>query len=310
MSTESQELICTSKRSSLNPVKILYYVVKSLRPKQWTKNLFIFAGLLFSQNLTNYDMLLTTISAFGLFCALSGAVYLLNDLVDIEKDKLHPVKCKRPLASGRLPKSIAVVVMLILVSGSLLGAYIVGLQFFFVSVGYVVLQIAYSLYLKHQVILDVFSIASGFALRIIAGALAINVSMSSWLLICTTMISLFLGFGKRRHELASLQGEAVNHRKVLAHYSAYFLDQMIMIVTAATVVAYVLYTISDETVTKFGTRNLVCTVPFVLYGIFRYLYLIHQKGEGGDPENMIVSDKPLLFTVVLWVLSVGLILYF
>jgi 4-hydroxybenzoate polyprenyltransferase len=214
----------------------------------------------------------------------------------------------RPLASGRLKKGPAVVALLVIgAAGVALGASI-NRPFLLILVGYLVLQTAYSMWLKHVVILDVFVIAAGFLIRVVAGGLAIQVAISSWLLICTILLSLFLAMGKRRHELVLLDKQAAVHRPILKEYNIYLLDQMISVVTASTLVAYCLYTISDETVAKFGTRNLIFTVPFVLYGIFRYLYLIHQKAEGGSPEALIVQDKPLLIDIFLWIAAAALIL--
>jgi 4-hydroxybenzoate polyprenyltransferase len=290
-------------------MRTLFLLIKSLRLKQWTKNLFVFAGILFSKNVLNPVMLPRVAAAFAVFCLLSGAVYIINDLCDIKKDRDHPKKSHRPLASGNLRPSAALVFLACIVPLALVCSFLLGMPFFLTTVAYVVLQLAYSFYLKHIVILDVFSIAAGFVLRVIAGALVISVSISSWLVICTILLSLFLGLSKRRHELKILEDEAQNHRKVLEHYSLYLLDQMIAVVTASTLVSYSLYTMSEETVRKFGTTHLVYTVPFVLYGIFRYLYLIHKKDEGGNPETILVSDKPLLFSIFLWALTAGIILY-
>jgi 4-hydroxybenzoate polyprenyltransferase len=280
-----------------------------MRPKQWTKNALLFAGILFSQNFLVLSMLTRVLCAFFVFCVLSGAVYLFNDLLDVKRDRSHPVKSQRPLASGRLPVSWAVYALVISLLVSLGMAYGLGLPFFGVAAGYLALQVAYSLHLKHVVILDIFCIAAGFVLRALAGAVVIDVAISSWLIICTILLSLFLGMSKRRHELEMLEDDAQAHRKVLDEYSTYLLDHMIAVVTASTVVCYALYTMSTETIAKFGTRNLVFTVPFVLYGILRYLYLIHKRGQGGNPENILVSDKPLLFNIFLWALTSGVILY-
>lgn len=287
----------------------ILYIIKSLRLKQWTKNLFVFAGILFSQNILNLPMLVKTCMAFLVFCILSGSVYLFNDLLDIDTDKSHPVKSKRPLASGNLRPVYAITSFILLSLFSLGVSYYLGVYFFFTALCYFALQLAYSTYLKHIVILDVFSIAFGFLLRVIAGAVVIHVAISSWLIICTMLLSLFLGLSKRRHEIETLEYEASTHRKVLEEYSSYLLDQMISVVTASTVVCYALYTMSQETIQKFGTKNLIFTIPFVLYGIFRYLYLIHKKGEGGNPENIIVSDKPLIISIFLWALTAGIIVY-
>lgn len=290
-------------------MKKILEIFKSLRPKQWSKNLFIFAGILFSQNIFNLTVLSKVIFAFLIFCLLSGAVYILNDITDLEKDRLHPVKSQRPLASGRLQVSHAVLALTILIVFSLGLSYHLSFPFFLVALAYFLLQLAYSFSLKRIVILDVFAVAGGLVFRVVAGTVVINVEISSWLLICTILLALFLGLSKRRHELVILGEGAQNHRTVLAEYSPYLLDQMISIVTASTVVAYCLYTMSEETIEKFGTRNLIFTIPFVLYGIFRYLYLIHQKGEGGSPENILLNDKPLLVAIFLWIITVGIVLY-
>jgi 4-hydroxybenzoate polyprenyltransferase len=283
---------------------------KSIRPQQWLKNFFIFAPLIFSENIFNRSMLLQTLLAFAVFCLLSGALYILNDLKDLEEDRHHPIKSKRPLAAGELKKRQAIAAFVILSFISLLLASWVNEEFLWVCLVYFFLQVAYSFALKHVVILDVFIVASGFFLRVIAGAVAIKVQISPWLLICTTLLALFLALSKRRHEIILLDEEAMNHRPILKEYSPYLLDQMISVVTASTVIAYCLYTISGETVEKFGTNKLILTVPFVLYGIFRYLYLIHQKTEGGTPETLILKDHPLLLDIFLWIVSAGLIIYF
>jgi 4-hydroxybenzoate polyprenyltransferase len=288
----------------------LVELFKSIRPQQWLKNLFIFAPLIFSENIFNRSMFLQSLLAFAVFCLLSGALYILNDLKDIKEDMLHPIKSKRPLAAGRLKKSQASAAFVVLSFISLLLAAMVNREFLWVCLVYFVLQIAYSFALKHVVILDVFIVASGFLLRVIAGAVAIQVDISPWLLICTTLLALFLALSKRRHEILLLEEEAINHRPILREYSPYLLDQMISVVTASTVIAYCLYTISGETIEKFGTNKLILTIPFVLYGIFRYLYLIHQKAEGGTPETLILKDRPLLFDIFLWIISAALIIYF
>jgi len=285
-------------------------IFKSLRPQQWIKNLFIFAPLIFSRNILDRPLLFKTVAAFAAFCLISSAHYIFNDLRDIEEDRRHPVKSKRPLASGRLKKGPAVIALVIIGAAGLALAASIGRPFLIIAAGYLVLQTAYSMWLKHVVILDVFVIAAGFLIRVVAGGLAIQVEISSWLLICTILLSLFLAMGKRRYELVLLDKEAANHRPILREYNTYLLDQMISVVTASTLLAYCLYTISAETVAKFGTRNLIFTVPFVLYGIFRYLYLIHQKAEGGTPEALIIRDKPLLADIFLWIVAAALILHF
>jgi 4-hydroxybenzoate polyprenyltransferase len=281
----------------------------SMRPSQWVKNLFVFAGLLFSRNVFQADLLLTVGVAFAVFCGLSGAVYILNDLADAELDRKHPRKSARPIAAGMLSKSTALGIAAVIALVSSAGAFALGTPFAFLAMGYLFLQAAYSFFLKHVVILDVFCIAAGFVIRVIAGAVVIGVEVSSWLIVCTVLLSLFLAFSKRRHEIERLEDEGRGHSKVLAEYSTYLLDQMIGVVAASTVIAYSLYTISPETVERFGTRNLMFTIPFVLYGIFRYLYLIHRKGEGGNPETVLVSDLPLLASVALWIVTAAAIIY-
>jgi len=288
---------------------IVIEILKSLRPQQWIKNFFIFAAIIFSQNIFNLPLLLKAVIAFIAFCVLSSSLYILNDLKDLEEDKRHPIKSKRPLASGRLKKSHAILSFVIISSLGFILAVTLNRNFFIIALVYFILQIAYSFRLKHVVILDVFVIAAGFLIRVVAGGLAIEVSLSSWLLICTTLLALFLALGKRRHELVLLEEEASDHRPILEEYNPYFLDQLIAVVTASIVIAYCLYTIDAETVAKFGTTNLLYTVPFVFYGIFRYLYLIHQKSKGGSPETLILKDKPLLIDIFLWIASAVFILY-
>ena len=284
-------------------------IMQSMRPHQWTKNFFVYAALIFSQNILNLPLLLKTTIAFSAFCLISSALYIFNDLKDLEEDKLHPLKSKRPIASGKIKKSTAILMIVVLGLLGFSSALTLNKNYFIIILVYFLIQMAYSIKLKHIVILDVFVVALGFLIRVVAGGLAIEVSLSSWLLICTILLALFLALSKRRHELVLLEDVASDHRPILEEYSPYLLDQMIAVVTASTVIAYCLYTISEETVTKFGTTNLIFTVPFVLYGIFRYLYLIHQRSEGGSPEALIIKDKPLLIDIFLWIATAVIILY-
>lgn len=288
---------------------IVFEIFKSLRLKQWIKNLIIFAPLIFSENIFDMRLFLKSVFAFVLFCLISGAAYILNDIKDLEEDKLHPLKSKRPLASGKLKKSQALITFFFLITISLIGAFLINVPFFATIGIYLVLQVSYSFWLKHVVILDVFLIATGFFIRVIAGGLVIEVQLSPWLFICTILLALFLALSKRRHELVLLDKSAEIHRPILKEYNPYLLDQMIAVVTASTVISYCLYTISSETIEKFGTQNLIFTVPFVLYGIFRYLYLVHQRNEGGSPELLLITDKPLLIDVFLWIATAVLIIY-
>ena len=284
-------------------------LVRSLRPYQWSKNFFVFAPLIFAQKALDWSATSQVFAAFCVFCLLSGSLYIFNDLADYQEDRLHPKKRTRPIAAGIIPRKTALIIFITLSVFSLSAALLLRREFFYVAAVYFILQTFYSLKLKHIVILDIFIIAAGFFLRVIAGGIVIEVPLSSWLLICTILLSLFLAMSKRRHELILLTANASEHRPILKEYSPYLLDQMISVVTASTLIAYCLYTISEETIAKFGTRNLVFTTPFVLYGIFRYLYLIHQKKEGGSPEELILKDKPLLINIALWLATVGIILY-
>jgi len=293
-------------RLSENGVK---QILISMRPRQWTKNVILFAALVFSQNLFHGQSFLRVLEAFILFTLVSGSVYIFNDLIDIEKDRCHPKKSQRPLASGKLKPTSAIIASTLIGITSLVFSFLLNIRFGMVVLSYLILQLAYTFSLKHIIILDVFSVAMGFVLRVLAGAVVIDVPISMWLLVCTMLLALFLSFCKRRHELINLEAEAVNHRKSLKEYSPYLLDQMIAVVTASTLISYALYTMSTETVQKFGTTNLKYTIPLVLFGIFRYLYLIHQKDEGGNPESIILKDKPLIFNIFLYVIIVGLILY-
>jgi len=280
-----------------------------MRPVQWVKNVLIFAGLIFSQNFFSAPLFLKSLFAFALFCGISSSVYLLNDVLDLKNDKLHPMKSRRPLASGELSISSGLFLSLILGGMAIVLSFLLERNLGLIVAVYFFLNLLYSVYLKQMVILDVMCVAAGFVLRAVAGAVVIQVTISSWLVVCTILLALFLGFSKRRHELILLEDNAVEHRKILAEYSPYFLDQMIAVVTASTVVAYAFYTLSPEVMEKLGTRYMDLTIPFVLYGIFRYLYLIHQKKEGGRPTRMLLTDKPILINIVLWLVSVFLILY-
>jgi 4-hydroxybenzoate polyprenyltransferase len=280
-----------------------------MRPQQWVKNLFIFAALIFSGHLFISADLSRIVAGFALFSAAASGIYLFNDITDLERDRLHPLKKLRPLPSGRLGAGTAAVASAALGLAALAGAWALEPAFAAILLAYIVLNVLYSLRLKHVVILDVMTVAAGFVLRVLAGAVIISVPTSEWLIVCTVLLALFLGFSKRRHELTMLDATADTHRAVLQHYSPYFLDQMIGIVTASTVMSYILYTISDDTIAKFGTKNLIYTVPFVLYGIFRYLYLVHRRDEGGDPTRLALTDRPLLFNTILWIVSASAIIY-
>jgi 4-hydroxybenzoate polyprenyltransferase len=282
---------------------------KLARPGQWIKNGVVLAALVFAGELRNVNKLERALLATMLFCLLSSAVYVFNDLMDRDKDRQHPLKKDRPLASGRLGVGPAIMFGVVLMVVGLSGAWWLNLPFFAAALGFVALNFLYSLLLKNIVILDAMSVSLSFVLRAYAGALAINVPASKWLLINTLLLALFLSFGKRRHELVLLEGGAVAHREILGRYSPYLLDQCIGVTTASVVVMYMLYSFSTEVMDKLGTHNLFLTIPFVIYGVFRYLYLIHKEEKGGSPTHVLITDWPILITVTLWLLTVLAVLY-
>jgi 4-hydroxybenzoate polyprenyltransferase len=283
-------------------------VLLSLRPEQWTKNLIVFAALIFGQRLFDPAAVGRSLAAFFSFCVLSGVVYLLNDVSDRHADRLHPLKKFRPIAAGHVTPAVALGAAGVLGAAALAVAFWINAEFGWIAVAYLGLFAAYSRVLKHVVILDVLTIAIGFVLRAAAGAAATDVPMSHWLLICTILLALFLGLSKRRHELTLLADDATGHRKILEEYNPYLLDQMIGVVTASTLVAYIIYCTSPDTIEKFGTDNLAFTTPFPIYGIFRYLYLVHQKGVG-SPSEVLLMDRPLVVCIALWALAVVAIIY-
>ncbi|MDX9758771.1 MAG: decaprenyl-phosphate phosphoribosyltransferase [Bacteroidota bacterium] len=289
---------------------LLPLLIRTMRIRQWTKNVFVLSPLLFSRHLFDTTSLLRSIEAFFLFSLVASAVYVLNDIVDAEVDRSHPVKRHRPIASGALPVPVAVFAVAVIMLLAIGVAVYVHPGFAAILAAYFGLNFVYSHFLKRMVIIDVMTIAASFVLRIVAGAVVIDVPISEWLLICTSLLALFLGFSKRRHEITVLVEDAHVHRPVLLEYSTYFLDQMISLVTASTLICYILYTVDAETVSKFGSKALLYTTPFVLYGLFRYYYLVHQKQTGGDPTSEFLADAPLLVNVFLWAASVILILYF
>jgi len=281
----------------------------SLRPEQWTKNLLVLAGVVFGGRLLEPPAVAIALAAFAIFCSLSGAVYLFNDVADREADQNHPLKRERPIASGQLSATSAVTAGVVLGIAGVATAFSIGTEFGIVAAAYLSAQILYSVGLKHVVIVDVLMIAAGFVLRAIAGAVAVNVPIGHWLLVCTTLLALFLALSKRRHELTLLAEGATDHRRILEEYSPYLLDQMIGVVTSSTLIAYTVYATSSDTAARLGTAKLGLTIPFVLYGIFRYLYLVHQKSGGGSPAAMLLTDRPLLGCVALWAASVIVLMY-
>lgn len=288
---------------------MLMNLFRTMRPKQWTKNVFIFTALVFDEKLFTPSPLLKTIAAFILFCLTSSAVYLINDVVDIEKDRQHPTKRLRPLPSGKLKPSVAIAAGVLIPLVTLPLSFLLDLYFGFVALAYLLTMIVYSFVLKNIIILDVLTVAAGFVLRVAAGAIVVEVErFSPWLYICATLVALFIGVSRRRHELVLLAENANEHRASLNEYSLPLLDQMIAVATSATVIAYSLYTFSAPNLPP--NHAMMLTIPFVLYGIFRYLYLIHVKNKGGTPEAIFLSDLPLIIDLGLWALAVIAILYF
>jgi 4-hydroxybenzoate polyprenyltransferase len=284
-------------------------LVRSFRPAQWTKNLFVLAPLVFGRLLGDPQAVLRASLALVAFCCASSAVYLFNDLRDREEDRKHPLKRLRPLASGALKVPVAVAALAALLAAAFALMFSLGLAPAVVLAVYVLLNLLYTVWLKHMVILDVMCISVGFVLRVIAGAEATHIEVSRWLFLCTIFLALFLAFSKRRHEIILLAGSASGQRPVLDHYSPAFLDQMINVVTASAVVSYALYSVAPETVNKYHTQNLVYTIPLVLYGIFRYLYLMYQRPGERNPTEAILRDAPFLINMLLWGLAVIGIVY-
>lgn len=284
-------------------------LLKTMRPRQWAKNAFLFAALVFDRQLLLPTPFLRTLAGFGLFCAASGLVYLINDLADLEQDRQHPTKRNRPLASGRLPVRAAQVSAVLLGAVTLWLSFELGTSFGLIILLYIVINLLYSFRLKHVPIIDVMLVASGFLLRVHAGVALLTVErFSPWLYVCMTLLALFMGFGKRRAEMVLLAEGANAHRRVLDGYTIPLLDQLIVIVSGATLMAYSLYT--GLALNLPANHAMMLSIPFVVYGIFRYLQLIHVQGAGGAPEELILTDRPLLLTCILWAVAVVLILYF
>ena len=284
-------------------------LLESLRPQQWVKNGFVFAALIFSHSITDWHRNVRVMAGAFLFCLMSSAVYLFNDIVDAPEDRKHPVKRLRPLASGRLGVGTAAIAATTLALVSLGGAWALDHTFFAILATYALINVLYSWVLKRVVLLAVFVISAGFVLRVVGGGVIIHVEISPWLVVCATLLALFLALSKRRNELVVLGNEAGNHRSILSSYSPYFLDQLIGIVTASTVMSYALYTLSSDVQVKFPGKRLDLTIPFVLFGIFRYLYLVHHNEEGGNPTRLLLTDPVLLSVVLFWAASVIFIIY-
>ncbi|MGG4493007.1 decaprenyl-phosphate phosphoribosyltransferase [Brevibacillus reuszeri] len=300
--SNSVKVDVNAKSKAAQPIVLL--LIRQLRPHQWTKNLLVFAALLFSLHKVSPGLIVESMVAFLLFCFVSGCVYILNDFVDIKNDRNHPEKRLRPMASGALPPLLALGFGAVLLTGSLFSAFYFDHLFGIVLTIYFLINIAYSLKLKHVVILDVMIISAGFVLRAIGGSLMIQTPFTPWFLLCTMLLALFLAISKRRHELHLLQTEKGTHRKVLDSYSSELLNQLNTIVTSATIISYSLFTFTSG-----RTIQLMWTIPFVIFGIFRYLYLITITDKGGSPEKVLIQDKPILITVLLYVITVAGIIY-
>ncbi len=283
-------------------------LIGCLRVRQWTKNILIFAALIFSNHANQFPYVVKSFIAFIIFSLGAGAFYTFNDILDLESDRKHPVKRQRPIASGHVSVKTGWIFFFTLGFLSLASSFWINSYFGIVILFYFLLQAVYTLFLKKIVIVDVFAISLSFLLRVIAGAVAIDVDISNWILICTMLLALFLALSKRRHEIMLLDSNANYHRVILKEYSPYLLDQMIGVVTSATLVTYMIFTLSGETIAKFG--NMVLTVPFVLYGIFRYLYLVHIKDKGGQPEEVLLTDIPLQVNILLYGIVALAIIYF
>ncbi|PGM89010.1 decaprenyl-phosphate phosphoribosyltransferase [Bacillus cereus] len=291
------------REGTLSQQNIVVLFFKQLRPKQWTKNLLVFAALVFSIKQVSLTMVAQATICFALFCAISGCVYILNDFMDIEADRQHPVKRYRPMASGALNPYFAITAGCVILVASLVVSYVLNPLLCLVLAVYFTLNVAYSIRLKHVVIIDILIIASGFVLRALAGGLVIHVPFTPWFLLCTLLLSLFLAINKRRHELVLLQANKGSHRKVLESYSPALLDQLSTIVTSATIVTYAIFTFNAGT-----SIYLMWTIPFVIYGIFRYLYLVHMEDKGGEPDKVLLEDQHILITVLLYAITVIIIL--
>lgn len=284
-------------------------LIRTMRPRQWTKNGFVFAAILFDQQIFKPEPFARVLIAFALLCIAASTIYIINDIVDIERDKLHPKKRKRPLPSGQLPIPWAITAAVILPVVMVILSLLFSWQLTLVLAAYLVLHIAYSFWLKNIVIIDVFAITAGFILRLIAGIVVIDLTnFSPWLYVCAGLLALFLAVGKRRQELILMADSAESYRATYKDYNMPLLDDMLRMVTTSCVLTYMLYTIESQTIRSNGHRMML-TIPIVVYGIFRYLYLVHVRGEGSAPDELLFKDLPLLADVILWVLSVGIILY-
>lgn len=291
-------------------MEYLFFTLRALRPKQWIKNLFIFLPLIFGKKLFVFPTNLRSLFAFLLFSIAASVIYLINDIIDIKKDRLHPTKRLRSIASGRVSIKNAQCTASILGISSILFSFMLNINFGWIVVVYIIFNFIYSKILKEVVIIDIFCIGFFFLLRIFAGGFIVGVELSHWILILTLLLTLFLGFNKRRQELKLFRGKALSYRRVLSRYNIYFIDQVIAVITVSIVVAYMLYTVDARTIREFGSKHLIYTIPFVYYGIFRYLYLIHKLRKDGDPSRILLSDTKMQLNLALWIVVCILVIYF
>jgi len=285
--------------------------IKLLRPSQWIKNGFVLMPLVFSGDLFVLDSVVKAVGMFLAFCAAASGTYIVNDYIDVEQDRIHPKKKDRPLASGAIPPRNAIAVAVLLIIGLFIILFFFRTPLLAISTvaAYLVLQLAYSTYLKHIVIIDVLALSTGFLFRVAGGAAVIDVSVSSWLILCTFSVAIFLALGKRRHEVLFLPDEAINHRPVLQNYSVLFLDQLLQVVTTSTLIFYCLYCVRSTPDMGTSPERLMLTIPFVAYGIFRYMYIIYHKEDGGSPTSLLLTDAPLLACTILWLMAFVAIIY-
>jgi len=284
-------------------------IISALRVYQWPKNLVVFGALVFAEELSDPRQAAKSIIAFAVFCAASSAIYILNDIFDVEKDRMHPDKRSRPIASGALSMPVAAAMVVLLAVGALATSFALHSMLAYAVIAFLALNLLYTLVLKNVMILDVLAIAISFVLRGVAGALVLDVKFSNWLVVCTMFLALFLALGKRRREIGVLEKEAIHHREVLGQYTVPYLDALMIVLAGTTLLTYTIYTCSPEVVQRLGTDKLYLTLPYVVYGLFRYLYLVHHKSGGGDPSRTLVRDVPLLAAVLLWGLTVVGIIY-
>jgi 4-hydroxybenzoate polyprenyltransferase len=288
----------------------MYYIIKLIRVRQWIKNFFCFAPILFAGQLLNTELFTKNILAFLAFCAVSSSVYIINDIIDVEADRAHKKKRFRPIASGEISIKHAVIILIIIIAITVLLSALINIYFVITVAAYFMINLLYSIKVKHVVILDVFFISLGFMLRLIGGAAAIHVSLSSWMILTAIFISLFLAISKRRAELSQIEQDNLDkQRKVLNYYGIEFTDQMNTIAATGTIICYALYTVSEKAVSTFHTENLIYTTPFVIYGIFRYLYLIHQKNLGESPTQIVTKDIPIMLNTLIWLIVSVFIIY-